>query len=521
MTPLTEKEREYMQQDSRTFLGRILCDGKEIDGVLREYTQYKGSCGSSTSFKPQSLFSSYMDIEVDYCQKGLVGKKIEVQKGFNIDGVDYWHTVGTYYVTKAPEKGAKTTIEALGTISAKMGKKFVGSGYTTVSALLQRLEEVAGCTITLGEGLDDETIPDVDLSNYLYREVLGIVAGLYMGYATDSKTDGSIVINSFRNTSGELTAYLDRMSVEPEFYDETKVSGLHVVGANDTEFVIGDLQNVSLTNPLMTNEIFTKYCSNFHFYSYQPFEMEMTLGDFTVEPWDVINIVDRDGVEHKGLPCMNIKHVFDGGLKTIISAPTLDSGEDYSRPETEQKATSSYNALVSGNFGTNSGGVEPGGGGSSGGGNFAVEIFDIYGSDVTSGIGWIDNGGGQAFACINFRIPAVSTRSGTINGNLSFDTVRDLLPYKRTANTISTYITIPIFAYGSSYYSAGGLSVVATISPSLCQYSLDYSWTNNYMQEELGELFVYNSSTGQYDVLVSDVEFQAHFFWILNSVATN
>lgn len=519
MIKISDIERSYMQRDSRTFYARILCNDREVSGIVRSMKYNKGSCGS-TSFMPQSIFSGFADISIDYCERDLIGKKITVQNGIKIGGTDYWHTVGTYYVNKAPVKGNRTTIEALGVISAKLGKKYTGGACSTVSELLAKLEDIAGCSITLEDGMEDLTLPDNDLSDYYCREVLGLVAGLYFGYATET-VDGNIVIKTYdAYTEDIITAYPSRMASDPEIYEEARVQGIQVIGSGDAEILVGDLQNCSLTNPLVTPETLTDYALNYIGFTYEPYEMEMTLGDFTIEPWDLIQITDREGVAHTLRP-MSIKHTFDGGLKTVISAPTLDSGEDLSREETTMQSNTAYNALVSGNFGINSGGVEPGGGGSSGGGNFAVEIFDIQGSDVTSGIGWIDNGGGQAFACINFKIPAVSTRSGTINGNLSFDTIRDLLPYKRTTNTISTYITIPIFAYGSSYYSAGGLSVVATISPSLCQYSLDYSWTNNYMQEELGQLFTYNSETGQYDILVNDVEFQAHFFWILNSVATN
>ena len=217
MKQITEIEREYMQKDSRTFYTRVLCNGKEVSGVFRNYIQHKGSCGSY-SFQPQSIFSSYADIYIDYCEKGLVGKKIELQDRIKVGNDEYWHTVGTYYVNSAPTKGEKTTLEALGVISAKMGRKFSGGTYTTVSALLERLAEVAGCTITLADGLEDLEIPETDLTEWYYREVLGMVAGLYFGYATEDDY-GNIIIDYFKTTGEVITASLDRMSVEPDFYE--------------------------------------------------------------------------------------------------------------------------------------------------------------------------------------------------------------------------------------------------------------------------------------------------------------
>jgi hypothetical protein len=517
MIEVSQDIRDYIQKDSRSFFSRLICEGEEVEGTIKSMAIQKGSCGGS-SLQPQSLFSSYVNVSVDNCPIDLTGRKVEVQIGVKLDGEDdvQWSTIATVYVSKPSKKGKKITFQGLGTISAKLGKKCLGEhSYTSVSSLLARLEEVAGCKIILDEGFDDEVIPEVDLSDYYYREVLGMIAGLYFGYATETAS-GDIVIKSFKSGESAITAYPDRMKSDPDFYDVATVEGIQVIAASDTELITGELQNCSLTSPFMTKEIFDKYNSNFTSFEYQPYEMELTLGDFTIEPWDLIHIEDREGVSHT-LRCMSIKHVYDGGLKTTVSAPTLDTGEDYSRPETEKKSTTTYNAFVAGNFGSgSSGGTGTGGTGAI---NTGVHVFEVVGANVENGVGWIDSGGGQAFMTLDMSIPSVMSSSGSFTEELSLLTSRDLTPYKNSTTYLRDYITVPVFTYnGSSYFGAGGLTITAVLTPINMECAISFGYSNEYLFTELGNLSVYSSETGTYQSLVQ-ASFQLHFSWLLNTVA--
>lgn len=510
MIVVNEEVREYIQRNSRRFKARLcLEDGIIIGGDIRSLSINKGSCGNS-NFEPACIFSNYVDVKIDNCTAALTNKKIKVEIGLTVNGVEYWYTVATVYASKPSKKANRTTFTGLGVMSAKLGKKYAGGTYTTVSSLLSYLETVAGCPIILEEGLEDLTIPAVDLSEYYYREIIGLIAGLFFGYATENAR-GEIEIRTFNKTDGTVEAFPSRMFEDPDFYEPVTVEGIQVLSSDDTEFTYGSLQNCSLTNPLMTQEIFDKYHNNYVGFTYEPYDgLGMTLGDFTIEASDLINITDREGKTHN-LHCMSITHEFDGGLKTSLSCPTLDNGEDYSRGTTSKEAGIAYDALISGNFGSGGTGEIPDG-------ISNIPVFKITGDNISNGTGWIDSGGAQAFMCLDFDIPADFNSSESFSGTLNFDTEYNLDPYYNTYKGLYDYITIPLFYYnGTEYFSAGGLSVSIIIYPKEKRYTANVGYSNAYLFTELGALSTYNATTGTYDALVS-ASFQVNISWLLNNV---
>lgn len=518
MITVNEIIRSYIQKDSRRFLSRISCDGGYVSGVIRSWTVNKGSCGGSY-FQPQSIFSNFADISIDYCQASITGKKLGIEIGIEVAGVEHWFKVATVYANKPFRKGTRTTIEGLGVISAKMGKKYAGGTYTTVSSLLSHLSSVAGCSIILEDGFEDMEIPAVDLSDYYYREVLAMVCGIFNGYATEN-IEGNIVIKSYKTTGDTITAYPSRMASDPNFYDETEVIGIQVIGASDTEFIVGDLQNCSLTNPLMTSSAFTDYVMNYVGYKYQPFEMELTLGDFTLEPWDVISITDREGIVHNNLPCMSIKHTYDGGLRTVVSAPTLETGEDRAREETTMQSNTAYNAYVSGNFGSNE---EPEK-------ESTVKRFDISGSCITNGFGWTDN---DEIYYINFDlttpdVPDYVTGGG---GTMASTSGPSYAYVSGTGQTGMSGISplgsqfvngvMPIFYHnGSIYTGAGALAYSVRLSfreDGSFTWTLYLQFTTTYVESNIGNLYTRNAD-GTYNVLSVDTTIPVRTFFLSHTV---
>lgn len=516
MLPISQSERDYLQLNTRRFYSRILCGGNEVSGVVRSWVVSKGSCGSG-SFQPQSIFSNYADITIDHCTDSLKGRKIEIQIGVNATGSITWHTIATLYVKDAPTKGYRTNVECLGVISAKLGTKFYGSTYTTVSSLLGRLSEVAGVNIVLDSGLSDLTIPAVDLSDYYYREVLSFISGLYFGYVTEDST-GTIHIKSYRSTGGTLPVYLHRMSEEPDIYEKATVEGIQVITAEDKELITGNLQNCSLTNPLMTAEAFNRYCNNYVGYSYEAHSCDLTLGDFTLEAGDQISIQDRKGITHT-LPCMSLRFNYDGGLRTTVSAPTLDSGEDFSREETAMQANTAYNAFVSGNFGSG----EP---------EYIsnVQRFAIEGDNISNGFGWTDNG---EIYYLNFDLTAPDSPANTAGGGGT--------PFSSSGPSYASvsgegqmglagivplgvqYVNgvMPLFYHnGSAYTGAGALaySVGITIrEDGSFTWTLYLQFTTTYVESTIGNIFT-KSADGSYNVLSVDTTIPVRTFFLSNTV---
>ena len=325
MIKVDEKVREYIKRDSRTFKARLKNYDLALEGDILSLEIKKGSCGGSLT--PGSIYSNSVSCEVYNPSVDLKGRKLTVQIGCELDGTDYFYDVATVYVKEVTKKEKKVSFTAYGVISTKMGLKFRGSTYSKVSELLTHISNYFKETIALSDGLQDLDIPTVDLSNYLYSEILGYIAGLYFGYATE-EPDGSVKIRTYTETDGEVEGSIENTTDDPTIYETSKVKGIYMKDAENEEMIVGDEQNFSISNPLMTKEIFNTNNGNFLNFEYTPCDLSLSLGDFTIEPKDVINFQDLDGKSYK-FNCMEITHTFDGGIKTSVSSPTLEDSSDY------------------------------------------------------------------------------------------------------------------------------------------------------------------------------------------------
>lgn len=527
MIPSSNKFIEAVNQNHRRWYSRILCNGVEVTGSVRSWVVDKGSCGKG-SLKPQSIFSNYANITIDNCKTYLKGKKIEIQSGIQYGSEILWITEAVLYANDQIEKGKTTTIPCLGVLSAKLGKNFYGGTYTTISSLLSRISEVAGCQIILDDGLNDLPIPSVDLSKYLYREVLQMVAGCYFGFVTETY-DGNICIKTLKSNGEIVTASLSRMADYPDFYEEATVEGIQVITAEDEELIVGTLQNCSLTNPLMTAEAFNTYKSNYVGYTYQAHNTELTLGNPAIEPWDFLSIQDEKGVTHT-LPCMSIRNTFDGGLRTTVSAPTISSGEDFSRDEVKMQSNTAYNAVISGNIETNGGG---------GGSSPTAAAYPITGDGI-SGYLYIENGS-RVFGNLHIQISEgdiVGASSVGISGYsqsaMISKTVVDNtiyfnkpleIPYSEYLGPNYAYelnglhVMIPTFTYnGEIYTGAGALNAWVNLYLNSSSRSLSYvlNFSTEYMKELLGDLYVYDSTIWDYKSLIG-ASFDLHFTYLIGT----
>ena len=494
--------REYLSRESRHFNARICFeDNKVVSGTVRSLTIEKGSC-SNHSFQPQAIFSNHITATIDNCTDTLKGKKLRVEIGVTINGVDYWHNIATVYATKAPRKGNRTTLEGEGAISAKMGRKFTNGTYTTVGGLIDAISQYTGITITIDDnhlsGLTTKALPEgtIYYGDYYIRELLSYIAGLGFGYVTEN-ANGNVVIRSYKYEDGTITSSPSRVRKDPDFHDISKPIGIEVTGLDDKQFITGDLQNVSLTNPLMTQEIFDAYKNNFLDIEYQPADIDLTLGDFTIEPNDLISFTDREGVAHT-VKCMSIKHNYTGGLKTSISSPTLDSGEDYARTETGKQSNTAYNALISGNFGSGESEPVP-----------SLQRFTITGNGISNGFGWVDNGE-IYFIDFTLSIPAtfsyVRSGQGTAYGRPSYAEAKGnatITGLNKSLNVLTGSVVNGVIPAPSG---GGGIAYTVTLSFN----STGFSWvmslqsTSGYVDALLGgNIYAYNNGDGTYSSLVS------------------
>lgn len=360
MLQISDDAKKYIESDTRTFHARLLLDGEMVSGEIRSLTINKGSCGSS-DFVPGSVFSSYIDVTLDGCDQKLEGKELTAQIGTVMEDVVEWTTVGFYTVDKPSTTAYSTSFSGLGRISSKMGGLYSPSITfpATVEAVLAEISEKTGVEIDAGE-LDASIKIETQPSGYLYREMLSFIAGLYFGYATES-ADGTVTIRQYQ-TEATATTDGDRTTELPTFQDlDAIVTGVKVVigsltdseGNSQDSFFTKGTVNVAVSNPFMTQAIFDKYVDSIIGFQYRPATATVSLGDFRLEASDVLGVTDIKGTTVT-VPCMSVVHTFDGGIRTVITAPAIKStGEDtqaYRGPLSQAMSVMQAQLLIVGNI---------------------------------------------------------------------------------------------------------------------------------------------------------------------------
>lgn len=348
MIEISEELKEYINNSpSRCFNARIDINGSPASVDIRSLSIKKGSCDGS-SFQPASIFSNSLsatlDIKEGY-QDIKSGDKIEVYFCCPLCSDKSWYKACTVYASKPSRKIKRVNLTGEGAISAKLGRKYTGTTPTTINELIEQIKTATGVNIILDDLDGSYAInKSAKLSNLLYREIVSYIAGCFFGYATED-SENNIVIRTFGKNSGKsVTLKNSRMFEEAEVFDTATVEGIQIItsdGENEVEYMYpagATVANCSLNNPLMTEELFNAHASNYVGFSITPYNASMTLGDFSVEPTDLILIEQASARSNIATMPMSIDIQYDGGIKTELSCPSIDNGEDYSRDVTEMKS---------------------------------------------------------------------------------------------------------------------------------------------------------------------------------------
>lgn len=436
MIPVSDKARAYISnRNGRYFEAKLVVNGYELNCDIRKIKIKKGSCGGG-SLQPSSIYSTRVEAKIRTDGQINNGDKLEIYISATRSGDNSLYKICTVYVRDKKERNGEISFNGEGTISAKLGWQYVGEVGESIQAMINGISIVSGTTIIVSSGLDTSYAPnqEANVDGLLQREVLEKIAGCFFGYATED-VDGNIIIRSFKDLSGDVVEFKeDRTTSFPDIYDTQTVQAISVsdfVYPYDTDFV-----NVSLNNPLMTEELFNMYYDNFVGLSYTPYNAELTLGDFTIEPWDTISINGKTSI------ITEITIDFSGGIKTTLSAPTLEEGSEYSRTETDMKSDILSSMLPKINTG-GTGGVAPDPTGrytdiyKSSGTNIAIKdgymcVFESVGNSISgysnfvNELKWLDAKYMPAYK-VSICVPSYTKSSGS---SLTYRTCSqiDLLP---------------------------------------------------------------------------------------------
>lgn len=344
MLPVSSEEKLYLtKRDNRSFSTKISINGVDIEEGVGKVTIKKGA--STGSIQPASTYATSFSASITY--EGTIKKndKIEFFTACPKSGDDTYYKECTVYAREVKEKSKTLTIDGIGTIGSKTDRIYGKASCATVNDFISDFKTATGYDIILENGMDGTIAlnTEADLTKKTYRELLGNIAGLYFGYATED-VDGNVVIKTFSD-EGETTE-IDESHIfgEAEEYEPVTIQAVEITTTIDGQRVSfvypsdAEAVNCSLNNPLMTEEIFNKYVGNFVGFTYTPHNTEF-LGDFSLEPFDTIT------VKEKKYCLLELTHEYDGGLTTKASAPTTDGVEELTRGETEMNSDIAFDSI--------------------------------------------------------------------------------------------------------------------------------------------------------------------------------
>lgn len=344
MKNVSEFYLEKMKSNLRTFVPRMTIEGVEVDGEIQAgLSVTTGSCGTE-QFAIGACFIPTMTASLTECSTRLQDKEILLEMGLKLDDgtiEEPYHKIG-YFTVERPQKDKfQTSFTAYGRLMSKAGGVYV-SNLTfpaPISSVIDEIKGQLGLNIVL-KGFDEDAAEGViktPITGTVHREALMSIAGLLGGFVTEDG-DGNIVIAKY-SLNRAVTIDTDFCYTYPETNDiEYEVAGIGVVVSEDSRDEEGNVvegekyysstdANVIIQNPYMTAELFETCKNNIVGFSYMPTKVEF-LGDISLEPWDSIVLTDEDPDAGIDIPCMNITHVWDGGLATTVTAPGKTATED-------------------------------------------------------------------------------------------------------------------------------------------------------------------------------------------------
>ena len=325
-----------INQDSRTFRARLKKGDGVISGEIKKITICKGACGDN--FSVGSVYAPFIEVEISDCSDTLENEEVLLQIGLLLlDGTIEYIDIGYFTVTKPKNTAYQTTFTAVGRISVKLNVLPDIPQQRTISNLAEAITAKTGVPIIFKSLAATGSI-EKELKGMTCKELLEVITSVLGGFATEDSR-GNIVISKY-STENPISYNGDRVIELPQFndYDYT-LSGIKVVVSEEGEDEDGNVipevaftegtPRMVLSNPYMTEALFTNFAANTIGYSYRPGTVPIALGDPRLEPWDCLEVTDVKGNTYT-VPCLNIVHTFDGGLSTTITAPGDSEAEEES-----------------------------------------------------------------------------------------------------------------------------------------------------------------------------------------------
>ena len=361
-------------QNGRHFAAKIYNNGSEVTCDIISITSKKGA-QDGQSFTAGAVFSSSLEITCSNLSVALENEDIEVKIGILTNRANDTYkyiTYGKYTVIRAQKNQYQTVLKCVGFISSKFNEALPDMTTPTLSAVATAIGTATGVTVSF-VGVSSGTTNTLaeDLKGITCRSALSIIAFAVGGYATENST-GGVEIHQFAIPSSTYALSAENCLAPPVVAEDSfDMTGIKVIAQSSAYFLTSDSIVVSgktyytrsgtgtSDDPYIYTEVETpsgnpasqgwyelgeisytsgspirqtyenKYVSQSVFntlvavlvgYEFDPAEIDMSLGDPRLEPWDCLTVTDVDGATTHTVPCHLIESTFDGGFSSKIYA---------------------------------------------------------------------------------------------------------------------------------------------------------------------------------------------------------
>lgn len=322
--------KEYIKKPSRQFecritLGTRTFDNSDIIQIVPTVTQ------PNNGFSIGNTISQSIDITLrnDGGVYASVGTAT-IEIGLNINGTYEYIPIGTFHIDDVTKTDYTVKLTCYDNMIKFETGYFSSLGDTpTLQQVVNELASITGIEFT-------GTVPDytvTKLSGYTCREVLGYVASVCGGNAYITR-DGKFTIAYPTEVNNTITAdnYITYKS-EDQVYkigmitcqnkNNSSSSSTSYDSTNDTNTIsvgslTSDTMELTFENPWVTTTILNDIYNKLNGFSYLGYTLKWQ-GDLSLDPMDVVTIIDKNNVTRKALIFAN-KLKYTGGLTAETSA---------------------------------------------------------------------------------------------------------------------------------------------------------------------------------------------------------
>ena len=329
--------------------------GAEIDVIVKSFNYY-GILSSTDGISIGNTCSSYCEFELYNNNYNLENNEVQIKVGVEVNGSIEYVSLG-YFIVKNQVKQDNiikyTAFDRMIKLEDKYSPSSV-SNLTTVSIINDMCSQLG---FEFENTLDAISVTK-SIVGYTYREMFGFISALHGAncifndsgklefvWFTQPSSDLATIDESVMYENGlELTSnssfkvkYLKCATGETIENTTTDENGEETTETTDVILSVGSgTTGITLSNPLMTQEILTNIYNTYFFnFEYQPCTVKR-LGNILLEVGDIVTV--NLGTKSYSVPIMTIQHSIDGGVITdLVSLAETETEQSISYESPTQR----------------------------------------------------------------------------------------------------------------------------------------------------------------------------------------